>query len=424
MSWIRVSPLVTLTLLAVSTLSAPGLARAARPSTKPIVAVFDIQTKRVHLSGAATSALTAYLASRLTSTGAYQVVPRDQLKTALRKQKTRSYKRCYKQSCRIAIGQELSAHKSLATEIMRIGKRCVVTLALYDLKKATTDRGADASGRCSEDRLMVSIKRAVRELANGPAASRPTAPSAMARPAQPATQAPSTKATRALRGYERRCDDGDGVACAKASAYYYFGRGVAKNVAKAITLARDACAKKVAPSCHFVGLVYLSGRHLTQSNPRAATFIAKACKLGRAKACANLGLFFEKGLGVAKDIPKAKALYRRACAAKVSDGCNNLAMLLALRREHLTEALRVATQAVKLSMTYQTLDTLAFVLLQRKAYDAAEKVALKALSLAPKNAALRRRLRAIRRAGRAAEQRAAGRGAQRATTPEGNEIGG
>jgi TPR repeat protein len=416
MTYIRALSFVSAVLLLT-----PSLAQAAKPAAKPIVAVFDMHTKRIHLRRGATAALTAYLVSRLTSSGAYQVVPRDQLKTALRKQKTRSYKRCYKQSCHIAIGQELSAHKSLASEVMRIGKHCVVTLALYDLKKATTDRGADASGRCGEDALMVSIKRAVSKLVLG-ASSRPSAigPRLSARKGPPAS-----KTARSLRYWERRCDNGEGKACANASSYYYLGRGVRKDVPKAISLQRDACSKKVATSCHFLGLAYHAGRSLPQNYRQAAIFFAKACRLGRAKACSNLGLFVKKGWGVRKDLTKAKALYRRACRGNVSDGCNNLAMTLALRKERLQEAFKAANKAVRLSTSYATVDTLAFVLLQMKAYRWAEKMALKAIELAPKKAVLRRRLASIRAAARAAERRSAAPprtgGADGA---EGNVIGG
>lgn len=77
---------------------------------KPIVAVFDIQTSaNVRLSKQARSNLSDYLASRLTSSGAFQLVLKDKLKEALRQKKSQSYKRCYAQKCQIAIGQELSA---------------------------------------------------------------------------------------------------------------------------------------------------------------------------------------------------------------------------------------------------------------------------------------------------------------------------
>lgn len=416
MTYIRTLSFVSA--ISVAALLAPSLAQAAQPASKPIVAVFEMHTKRVKLRRGATAALTAYLASRLTSSGAYQVVPRDQLRKALRAQKTRSYKRCYKQSCQIAIGQELSAHKSLSSEIMRIGKHCVVTLALYDLKKATTDRGADASGRCSEDALMGSIKRAVNELAGDPAQSRPAKPSLRGRRARP-----ETKVTRALRRWEHRCDNGDGHACSKAASFYYLGRGTPKNVAKSLTLERDACAKKVASSCHLIGLTYHLGKDVPHSYKQAAVFIAKACRIGRAAACSDLGLFLEKGWGVRKDLAKAKVLYRRACRANVSDGCNNLAMALALRKEKLKEALKAATKAVKLSTTYQTLDTFAFVLLQLGAYRWAEKIALKAIQLAPNKSALRRRLASIRAAARAAKRRG-GSAAQAVDGEQGNVVGG
>lgn len=54
----------------------------------------------------------------------------------------------------------------MATQIMKIGGLCVVTATLYDPKKATTEKSADAEGKCGERALMLAIKRAVGKLAN------------------------------------------------------------------------------------------------------------------------------------------------------------------------------------------------------------------------------------------------------------------
>jgi hypothetical protein len=56
---------------------------AAPPSLsgdRPIIAVFDVQTKRLKLSGDILDALADYLASMLTEKDKYQVVPRNELK--------------------------------------------------------------------------------------------------------------------------------------------------------------------------------------------------------------------------------------------------------------------------------------------------------------------------------------------------------
>ena len=134
---------------------------------KTIVAVFDIEDRGAKLRRTARQNLSVYLTDKVAATGVYQVVPRDQLKKRLVAQKKRSYKQCYEQSCQIEIGQELAAQKSMATRVMKIGKKCVVTMTLYDLKKATTERGATAKGKCTEGGIMASIDKVISKI-SGP----------------------------------------------------------------------------------------------------------------------------------------------------------------------------------------------------------------------------------------------------------------
>ena len=68
---------------AVILLFAPSILGADR---KPIVAVFDIEAKRIKLSGELLDELCDHLATRLTETGKYQVVPRSELKKRLLQQ--------------------------------------------------------------------------------------------------------------------------------------------------------------------------------------------------------------------------------------------------------------------------------------------------------------------------------------------------
>jgi len=149
--------------LLVVTASSPAMAQ----SKKPIVAVFDLEDKGVGLSKALCSRLSDYMSMTLAATGRYQVVPRDQLKKRLVQQKRDSYKQCYDQTCQIEIGKELAAQKSLTTKAMKLGSKCVVTTVLFDLKKATSERGASAEGDCSEDGIVKSIKSVVQKLGGG-----------------------------------------------------------------------------------------------------------------------------------------------------------------------------------------------------------------------------------------------------------------
>ncbi|MCA9670081.1 MAG: PEGA domain-containing protein [Myxococcales bacterium] len=174
----RLRPLVTLTTFAALLPTASGLARpsSAYAASAPIVAVFDIEDKGAGLSAEVRSRLTAYLASSLTATGRFQVVPRAQIKARLRAQKHSSYKKCFDQSCQIEIGKELAAQKSLATQVLKLGSRCAVAATLYDLRRAATERAATVRGGCSEDAIVSSLEAVVKRLGGSGGKAPPAAP--------------------------------------------------------------------------------------------------------------------------------------------------------------------------------------------------------------------------------------------------------
>lgn len=133
---------------------------AAGSEERPIVAVFDVENQGSSLDGKTIDRLTNYLCSLVAGKG-YQVVPRADLKRRLVEKKQESYRQCYDQSCQIEIGQELSAQKSLATQIILLGGRCKVALSLFDLKRAASEKGLAVSGGCTEAEIVDSLERAV-----------------------------------------------------------------------------------------------------------------------------------------------------------------------------------------------------------------------------------------------------------------------
>lgn len=153
---------------------------AAAPAVRaqgaqPIIAVFDVEDRGVGLSAEVRNRLSDFLAMRLASTGAYQVVPRAQLKQRLVQQKKDSYKQCFDQSCQIEIGKELAAQKSLSTQVVKLGSRCMVTSVLYDLKRSASEGGGSAEGGCDEDAIVGSLKTVLVKLTPAQAtAAKPT----------------------------------------------------------------------------------------------------------------------------------------------------------------------------------------------------------------------------------------------------------
>jgi len=154
----------------LSVVLVPQIAHSA--DHKPVVAVFDIDCgPRVKLPKPALDGMTEYISSRLTESGRYQIVPRDQIKQRLVQEKTGSYKKCYDQSCQIEIGKELAAEKTLAARIVKLGKHCTVSLTFYDLRKAATEKAATQNGGCGEDAVVDSLEKALVKLLGSPGKS-------------------------------------------------------------------------------------------------------------------------------------------------------------------------------------------------------------------------------------------------------------
>jgi hypothetical protein len=142
-----------------------GLSQA---QDRPIVAVFDLEVKGTALDVGTIDRLTDYLGSLMARQG-YQVVPRSQLRERLVGARTASYKDCFDQSCQIEIGKELAAQKTLACQVLKLGKSCKVTVNLFDLKKSASEGAGTASGECGEDEVVASLEEAVKDLFGGQA---------------------------------------------------------------------------------------------------------------------------------------------------------------------------------------------------------------------------------------------------------------
>jgi hypothetical protein len=148
----------------------------AQASSKPIIAVFDLEDKGAGLSAEMINRLTEYLASSLAATGVYQVVPRSSIKERLSTQKKETYQHCYDQTCQIDIGKELAAQKSLSPQVIKLGSKCMVTAVLYDLRRAASEGGGRAEGGCAEDEIVKSLQSLINELVpRAPTQPRPSA---------------------------------------------------------------------------------------------------------------------------------------------------------------------------------------------------------------------------------------------------------
>ena len=64
-----------------------------------------------------------------------------------------------------------------------------------------------------------------------------------------------------------------------------------------------------------------NGKGVPRDLPRALALFDKACQAGDPFACHSLGYCYEHGNGVAKDQARATALYRKACTGGWREAC-------------------------------------------------------------------------------------------------------
>jgi hypothetical protein len=146
----------------------PAWGQGGEPA--PVTAVFRIENRGSSLSEDEVDALTDYLGTKLGEQGRFQIIPREEIRRRLVKQKRESFKRCYDKKCQVEVGRELAAQFSVSAAISRVGTKCLITAAMYDLKKAATWRTATAKASCNADALLVAVEEIAAKLTGRAAA--------------------------------------------------------------------------------------------------------------------------------------------------------------------------------------------------------------------------------------------------------------
>jgi hypothetical protein len=169
------------TVLVLALMLTGFVARAGEPV--PVVAVFEIENRGSPLTKDELVALTDYLGTKLGERGQYQIIPRQEIRRRLVEQKAASYKECYDQSCQIEVGREMAAQFTVSASISKVGRTCIITAAMYDLRKAATHKTGTDKGPCTADDLLSAVERIAAKLEGGEAAAAETPP-------EPAVEAP------------------------------------------------------------------------------------------------------------------------------------------------------------------------------------------------------------------------------------------
>jgi len=154
-----------------------ALAGVAGAEERPIVAVFDLESRGSGLTQAELEDLAALLRARLAECG-FQVVPQAQIRERLRAEAVESYRACYDESCQIELGRELAASAIVSSQVLRLGERCQLTALLYDLGKAAAGQAGVAEAGCSAAELLPAVRAVAETLCgNLPGAARARATS-------------------------------------------------------------------------------------------------------------------------------------------------------------------------------------------------------------------------------------------------------
>lgn len=145
--------------------------------TGDVVAVFELQDKREDkLPTKKLTAMTGYFRKLLAEGGAMRVVPDADLRQAMADQKVESYDQCYDEACQIALGKAVAASKVVSTEIIQIGRECIVGSEVIDLRSESTDRAHNQKGGCDEEALGALLEKLAVKIRAGRALAEVDAP--------------------------------------------------------------------------------------------------------------------------------------------------------------------------------------------------------------------------------------------------------
>ena len=119
---------------------------------------------------------------------------------------------------------------------------------------------------------------------------------------------------RALRLLNRAYKQGDHRAAYALGTWYLYGKGdlVAKDLAKAAQLLREAAESDNADAAYDLAVSYEKGMGVRKSEKKAALLYLKAALLGDKQSIYHVGRCYQHGLGVKRDRPIAAIWYDRA----------------------------------------------------------------------------------------------------------------
>ncbi|MGE4295747.1 MAG: tetratricopeptide repeat protein [Campylobacterales bacterium] len=129
---------------------------------------------------------------------------------------------------------------------------------------------------------------------------------------------------RAIRFYKKACDANDSYGCARLSEIYLttpYGKGISK--ADIIGLAKKGCTEEKGYGCVILG----QDAERVERYGEAFEQYSKACDRNTSKGCFHVGRFLYLGLGLEINADKAGEFFEKSCQLGEVSGCSSLTFL-------------------------------------------------------------------------------------------------
>lgn len=133
----------------------------------------------------------------------------------------------------------------------------------------------------------------------------------------------------AKRVFEKSAEEEDPMGLHLLASLYYEGKGVEKDLKKAVDLFEEAAAKGFVASNANLGLIYQNGEGVEKNLPKAIEFYKTAAEKGHLQSLFNLGQIYRKGEGVTKNLEKAADYYSEAAVNGYLPAFNEFGLLFA-----------------------------------------------------------------------------------------------
>lgn len=116
----------------------------------------------------------------------------------------------------------------------------------------------------------------------------------------------------AFKFYKQAADAESVEAQNKLGYFYYYGKGVERNVSESVKWYRKAAEQGNAIAQHNIGVFYENGTGVIKDETEAVKWYYKAAKQGYASAQCSLGICYDLGRGINADKAEAVRWYRKA----------------------------------------------------------------------------------------------------------------